>query len=260
MGALAAHRLELSGVAGDPGSAVHGLDPRAKLLGLLAVTVVGLTAPLSAWPVYVACLAVLVALGAAARVTVSSVWRRGAAALVLVLPVAAVVPLVRAGGAEWALGPLTVHEAGLATLAAVSAKTTIGVGAAVLLTATTSFPELVRGLEALRTPRLLVVVATLMHRYLFVVADEVRRTSVALAARGGRPGSLLRSGVVGRLVATVFLRSYGRGERVHRAMLARGYAGTLPRTTPLVLAPSDVAFLAAIAAALLPLRIVLGVA
>ena len=37
MGALCNHSLELTGLAGDPGSPVHRLDPRAKIVGLVAV-------------------------------------------------------------------------------------------------------------------------------------------------------------------------------------------------------------------------------
>ena len=35
----------------------------------------------------------------------------------------------------------------------------------------------------------------------------------------------------GRSAGALFIRSYERGERVHLAMLARGYTGAAPRTT-----------------------------
>lgn len=253
------HAPELTGVAGDPGSAVHRLDPRAKLVGLLAVSVVAVSAPLDACPVFAACGAVLAAVTIIARVGPGDGWRRARGPLLLVIPVAAMVPFVRAGGTQWALGPLTVHEAGLAVLATVAIKATIGVWAGVLLTTTTTFPDIVRGLEAMRAPALLVLVATLMYRYLFVVADEVRRMGVALSARSGRPRSVLRSGVLGRLATALFLRSYSRGERVHLAMLARGYDGAMPREHPLGLRRIDVAFVAMIASLLLPVRLLAGV-
>ncbi len=43
MGGLCNSTLDLSGVAGDPSSRVHRLDPRAKLVGLLGLTVVAVT-------------------------------------------------------------------------------------------------------------------------------------------------------------------------------------------------------------------------
>ncbi len=258
MGALCSHALDLTGVAGDPASRVHRLDPRAKLLGLLSVTVIAVSTPLRLWPVLAAGMLVLVVVAAAARVPAKDVWRRARGPLVLVLPVAAFVPLVRTGGSAWAVGPLTVHEAGLAVLAAVAAKTLIGVGAAVLLTATTPFHDVLRGLEALRAPRLLVLVAGLMFRYLFVVVEEADRMRTAMAARAYRPRSVLHSRTLGRLAAVLFLRSYERGERVHLAMLARGYRGGMPRLEPLTLHRADALFVGAVVVLLLPARVLGG--
>ena len=54
----------------------------------------------------------------------------------------------------------------------------------------------------------------------------------------------------------MFLRTYGRGERVYLAMLARGYDGRMPELEPLRLRAADLAFVALVLAALLPLRVV----
>ena len=47
-----------------------------------------------------------------------------------------------------------------------------------------------------------------------------------------RPRSALGAGAAGRVATALFLRTYGRGERVYLAMLARGYSGTVPRIAP----------------------------
>ncbi|MGH2950279.1 MAG: hypothetical protein ACRDPC_29105, partial [Solirubrobacteraceae bacterium] len=60
------HDLTAIGVAGDPASPVHRLDPRAKLIGLAGVTVVAVSAPLQAWPAYAACALALAAVAALA--------------------------------------------------------------------------------------------------------------------------------------------------------------------------------------------------
>ncbi len=246
---------ELTGVAGDPASRVHRLDPRAKVIGLLVVTVVAVSTPLAYWPVFVACGAVLAGVAAVARVPARTVWRRGRLVLAPVLLVAVLVPLVRSGGAAHALGPFDVHDAGLEVAGTVAAKALIGVTAAVLLGAVTAFPALLGGLEALRVPRLFVLIAGMMYRYLFVVLGEAERTRAALAARAYRPRHALHAGALGRVAGTLFLRSYGRGERVHLAMLARGYDGHMPRAVPLALGRADVAFVALVLLALVPLRL-----
>lgn len=254
------HALDLTAPAGDPGSRVHRLDPRAKVLGLFAVTLVAVSTPLHLWPVFAACAAVLVAVAVAARVRARDVWRRGRLVLVPVLAVAFVAPLVRTGGAAWAVGPLTIHEAGLDVLGLVAAKALVGTLAAVLLTATTTFPAVLRALEALRVPRLFVLVAAFMHRYLFVITGEAARMRTAAFARGYRPRHMLHAGTVGRVAGALFLRSYARGERVYVAMLARGYQGRMPALEPLVFRRADAMFVGAVLVTLGGLRTVLGVA
>ena len=234
--------MDLTGTAGDPGSRVHRLDPRAKIVGLLGLTLVAVTTPLERWPVFVACAAALAIYAAAGRVTPLDVWRRVRVVLPIVLLAAALLPLARADG--------------LSIFAAVAAKAVIGTTSAALLAATTPFPQVLRGLEALRVPRLLVLIAAFMYRYLFVIAAELGRMRWALLARGYRPRRPFHAAPAGRVASALFLRTYGRGERVYRAMLARGYRGTMPQSAPLALTSADIAFVAVIALALLPLRLV----
>jgi cobalt/nickel transport system permease protein len=247
--------LHRTGVAGDPGSRIHRLDPRAKIAGLAGVTLVGVSTPLHAWPAFAACALVLTVIASAARVGPGVVWSRVRVILPLVVFVAAFVPLVR-GGTTVQAGPLALSEAGLATFALVTAKAAIGAVSAVLLSATTSFPDVLHGLERLRAPRLLIVIAGFMYRYVFVIADEARRMRAALVARAYRPRHLGHAAALGRMVTALFLRTYERGERVYVAMLARGYAGTMPRLAALSFGRADTVFLAALALTLVPLRVV----
>lgn len=192
------HETGLVGLAGDTGSRIHALDPRAKLVGFVAVTVVAVSTPVSAWPAYAVCATVLVASAAAARVSPRIVWQRARLVLPLVLFVALFLPFFRKGGATYSLGPLSVSEAGLKVLGAVAAKATIGTVSAVLLGATTTFPDLLRALEAMRAPRLFTLIAAFMYRYVFVIVDEVRRMRAALASRRYASSWTCSSGSTGR--------------------------------------------------------------
>jgi cobalt/nickel transport system permease protein len=258
--AVCDHSLARTGLAGAVDGAVHGLDPRAKIAGLTTVTLVAVSAPAAAWPVYVACALALAAVAAAARVPAATIWRRARVVLPPVLLVAAFVPFARRGGAGYELGPLTLSAAGLEAFGAVAAKAAIGTVGAVLLGATTSFPDVLRGLEALRVPRALTLIAAFMYRYLFVIVAEAQRLRSALVARAYRPRSALRTAPTGRAVTALFLRSYGRGERVHRAMLARGYDGVMPALARLRFGAADALFVALLAGTLIPLRIAVGIA
>jgi cobalt/nickel transport system permease protein len=251
--------LESAGLAGDPASPVHRLDPRAKLLGLAGLTLVAATAPRAAWPLFAWCAVLLAGVALAARVPVGVLGRR----LLVVLPVmalaAASLPFVHAGGAERALGPVQVSDTGLLVFGTAIAKAAVGTLSAVLLAATTTVPAALEGLRRLRAPALLVAIAGVTWRYAFVLAGEVARMRTALAARGHRPRHLLHGGATGRLASALFLRAHARGERVHVAMAARGWTGVPPRAARRALTRADAAFLAALAGLPLIARIALEV-
>jgi cobalt/nickel transport system permease protein len=108
------------------------------------------------------------------------------------------------------------------------------VQAAIVLAASTTFPDLMVAMRAVRVPRLLVAVFGLMWRYLFVMADEVLRLMRARAARSGhsersdlKPGGRLiwRARVTGGMVGSLFVRAFERSDRIYMAMVARGYDG-----------------------------------
>ena len=93
-----------------------------------------------------------------------------------------------------------------------AAKALTGTASAVLLGATTSFPDVLHALERLRVPAVATTIAALMYRYLFVIADETRRMRSALTARAYRPRHLGQAGALGRLATALFLRSHDRGD------------------------------------------------
>lgn len=251
------HSPHTIGPAGRLSSPLHKLDPRAKLIGVVAITITAVSAPPEEWPVYLACVALLVIAAAVAGLGPRLIARRSAVAAPFLLAIA-ILPLVRDGGETWALGFLTVHETGLLVAAGVAAKASIGVFAMVILGGTTSFPEVIHGLERLGVPKLLTQIAMFGYRYAFVCSDEVSRMRTALASRGFAPRHTLQSGAVGRVVAALFLRSFSRGERVHRAMLSRGYAGTIHRAETLSLGAAEVIAVAALVASLVAMRVAVG--
>ena len=67
-----------------------------------------------------------------------------------------------------------------------------------------------------------------MFRYLEVVTGELRRIKIARDSRGFQARSIRQWRVLAGTLGALFIRSYERGERVHLAMLSRGYAGRLP--------------------------------
>ena len=66
-----------------------------------------------------------------------------------------------------------------------------------------------------------------MVRYVELLAAQLARMRTAMVSRGHDPRWLWQVGPVAASVGMLFVRSYERGERVHGAMVARGFTGTL---------------------------------
>jgi cobalt/nickel transport system permease protein len=93
----------------------------------------------------------------------------------------------------------------------------------ILLSATTPFSGLLRVMQRLGVPWLLVTTLALMYRYLFVLANEAERMRRARASRTftRQRCHLWRS--LGTLLGQLFVRTSERSERIYAAMCARGW-------------------------------------
>ncbi|CCG04633.1 cobalt ECF transporter T component CbiQ [Blastococcus saxobsidens] len=210
-------------------SPVHRLAPQVKLVGVLTFALVVVATPVeAAWAPAVYAGDLLLVLGVAAVAGVAPArLARGLVVEVPFVAFAVLLPFVARGPRVEVFG-LSLSENGLATGGGILAKATIAVLAATVLAATTEPRELLRGLERLRLPQLLVQILMFMIRYADVVGGELQRMRVARESRGFRSGGLRGLRVMAATAGALFVRSYERGERVHLAMLSRGYGGRLP--------------------------------
>ncbi len=221
MGAGHGHRLHY-----HAHSPLHRAPAHLKVAGLLAFMVVVVATPRTAYPAFATYAVVLLSLVALSRVPPLYLAKR----MVVEVPFAlfaVMVPFVAAGPRVEVLG-LTVSEPGLVAAGALLAKATLGVLASLLLAATTEADQLLQGLQRLRLPHQLVQIMGFMLRYLDVVTAELGRMLVAMRSRGRDPRSPRQWPALARALGALFIRSYERGERVHLAMLSRGYTGRLP--------------------------------
>ena len=222
MGAGHGHRLHYHGH-----SVVHRAAGHLKLLALLGFVLTAVAVPPGWWPAYAVLLVVLLGVVRLAGVPLLYLGRR----LWIEVPFlvfALLLPFV-ATGPRVDVGVLSLSEPGLVAAGGLVAKGTLGVLASLTLAATTEPAEVLRGLRRLRMPDLLVQIMAFMLRYLDVVTADLGRMLTAMRSRGCDPRSPRHWPALGRSLGALFIRSYERGERVHLAMLSRGYTGELPR-------------------------------
>ena len=143
--------------------------------------------------------------------------------------------------AEWTLGPFTLipTDYGLIKFGSILLRSWLSVQAAILLVATTRFPDMIHAFEHLRVPAMLTTIVSFLYRYLFVLTDEVMRLlraresrSATVAGQKSGRNVVWRARVTGNMAGQLFLRSYERSDRIYNAMLARGYTGQLRTLNP----------------------------
>lgn len=208
-------------------SAIHRLPAHVKLVATFAFTVVVATTPATDVVAFAGLAAVLVVVMSLARVPPGFLLPRLAVVTPFLLA-AALLPFVASGPRVEVLG-IAVAVEGVWGGFGLAARAVLGAAASLLLVASTEVPDLLRGLERLRVPVLLTQIAAFMIRYLEVIAGEVTRQRTAMTARGYDPRWLWQLRPIAAGLGALFVRSYERGERVHAAMLARGFTGHVPR-------------------------------
>ena len=223
MGAGHGHRLHFHGH-----SPVHRAPAHLKVLALLGFMLVVVATPRQAYPVLALWAALLLGVVVLSRVPLRYLLPRMVVEVPFVV-FAVLMPFIAHGPRTEVLG-VSVSEPGLVAGVALLIKGTIGVLASLTLAATTEPQDLLRGLQRLRTPDLVVQIMGFMIRYLDVVTAELGRMMTALRSRGCDPRSPRHWPVLARSLGALFIRSYERGERVHLAMLSRGYDGRLPQS------------------------------
>jgi cobalt/nickel transport system permease protein len=70
--------------------------------------------------------------------------------------------------------------------------------------------------------------AAFMLRYVDTAVDELHRMRIARLSRADDPRWLWQARGAAATAGARVVRTFERGERVHRCMLARGFTGTMP--------------------------------
>ncbi len=203
------------------GSALHRLDPRAKLLATLAFLAavvsfdryqISALIPFSLYPVF---------LIAAGGLPPGYLLRKALLVSPFAVLLGALNPLLDSH-VMLRLGPLAV-SGGWVSFASIILRFLLTVLAALALLALTGMNGVCESLSRLGLPRPFVVQLLFLNRYLLTLSAEAASMSRARALRGA--GARLRPAVFAQIAGHLLLRTLDRAERVYRAMVCRGFDG-----------------------------------
>lgn len=153
-------------------------------------------------------------------------------------------PLSVPGTPLFTLGRLSMSSEGLLYAFSISLKSVAIVLIVTALLSTSGIFSVVHALEKLFLPKKLIYLTFLCFHYTHVMQREYARMRSALLIRCFAPKTNLHTyKAYAYLVGMLLVKSYDRSERIHKAMLCRGFRGTFPRLESFVLKKEDLLFL-----------------
>lgn len=135
-------------------------------------------------------------------------------------------------GKDAYLGPLHLPESiyitsqGLTAAVIFTMRVAASVSAVVLLFLTTPQQVLFKSLRSVGVPKLYVLTLEMAYRYIFLLTDMIREIYIAKRARTIRSRSTVEEQKwVGGRIGYLLIRSLATSEKVHLAMVSRGFNG-----------------------------------
>jgi cobalt/nickel transport system permease protein len=202
----------------DGDGPLHRLDPRVKLVVTLGFVVLVVATPVGWWRPLAAEALTLAFVVGLSGVPPRALLARWLGFLVLVVFLAVVIAPAH---------PMRAEMGVALVLLTILAKNSLAFLAMLLLVNVTPFRKLLVAMRRLGMPLVLVSTLQFMYRYVHVLADELDRMIKARRSRTFGHSGRLDWGLLTSLIGVLFIRAFERGERVHGAMVSRGWNGTI---------------------------------
>lgn len=203
---------------GGPSGLLARVDARVALLATVTFVVAVVATPLGAWRLLAGQGVVLAFVVGLAGIPPSDLLRRWAGFALLIGFLALMMAPSHPRRDELGAAPLVL---------AFVTRNSLALLALMTLSALVSTPRMLRALGGLGVPGLLIETLYFMQHYVHVLRDETSRMMLARRSRSFRGSPWRDWAGLGGLLGHLFLRAMERGERVHGAMRARGWDGTL---------------------------------
>ena len=205
-------------------SPLHRIDPRVKIcIAFPLVFAVALSNRYSA--------ILLGVIGAVFLVFIARIrWKPAMESLRVLLVFIALLwiflPLGMYGEVRYTVGPFTLSRVGIQRALTISLKSFSIVLYIITLLSTSTIFALAHAMHHLRVPRKLLYLIVLSYRYIQVIHDEYLKMKNAMRVRGFKPKTNMHTyRTFAYLAGMLLVRSYDRAERIHNAMVLRGFQG-----------------------------------
>ena len=129
--------------------------------------------------------------------------------------------------AQW--GWLSFSKPGVVLAAQITLKSNAVMLAFIAMISTSPAFVMAQSMEKLYVPQKIVHILLLTYRYIFVIEQEYQRLLRAIKIRGFVPRTNLHTyRTYAYLIGMILVRSADRAQRIHHAMICRGFNGAFP--------------------------------
>ncbi|WP_237152377.1 cobalt ECF transporter T component CbiQ [Oryzibacter oryziterrae] len=240
------HSLEAETTSALPGL-LQGVDPRLKLVSLLALIVAAVST--QRLTVLAALFLLAVGLAVVSQIRLARLVRQVWIGVflfsgVIVLPALVLVPGETIAHLPLFGWPITLQ--GLRSASFVIGRAETAATLSLLLVLTTPWPHVLKALRSLGMPAAVVAILGMTHRYIFVLMQSALQMAEARQSRLMAPlDGPARRRLMLTMIGMLLSRTLTLGTEVHAAMIARGYRGEVRLLDEFRTRPSDWAFLLA---------------
>lgn len=230
----------------DRKSVIHQIDPRIKIVIFFTYIIFVILTPAKYFTQFSAYLALILFVAVLSRVPLFYIFKSSLVIIPFSILIAIFIPFFKegeiAGIYNFVIFQLTVTYNGLWILWNILIKSWLSVFAIIILSSTTKFSDLLKGLEKLFIPRVFLMILSFMYRYIFILMDEAMKMKCAWKSRyfGGKFITQIK--VFANIIGLLFIRAFERGERVYLAMCSRGFKGKVIILNPLRVKLFDIFF------------------
>jgi len=203
---------------------VHKLDPRYRIFFVFLYSV--LIAVSGRFSMLIIAMAISFAMIICAKLELKIVFKRLLIINGFNLFMWVILPVTVEGRSILSVGLLDISMEGVVLSGQITLKSNAIMMAFLALATTMTTATLGHALTRLRVPGALVHLLLMTYRYLFVLEQEYLRLLRSAKIRGFQPGSNLHTyRTYAHIVGMLFVKASNRAERVHHAMLCRGFSG-----------------------------------
>ncbi|MDD5688641.1 MAG: cobalt ECF transporter T component CbiQ [Elusimicrobia bacterium] len=213
----------------DLNSFIHRLDPRIKLISFLIMIIFIILTPPSANIQFFGYFLVTFLIIFMSKVPILHFLKSLYSILPFVILIVIFVPFLGGNG--------------LIVFKNVLIKAFLSILILTILSATSKFQELLKGLDRLKLPKVFILILAFMYRYIFVLIDEKMRAERAIASKYFGKKIFLQFKVLGHIIGSLFINTFERAERIYIAMCSRLFDGEIKTQNNLKIKLSDTVFL-----------------